>query len=61
MALNVKIGVEYQMILIVVCFNDAVQFNFGHLQDVERVGWFHYKTCTAICTFFNPAENKKRK
>ena len=38
MVLNVKIGVEYQMILIVVCFNDAVQFNFGHLQDVERVG-----------------------
>ena len=38
MALNVEIGVEYQIILVVVFFNDAVQCNLGHLQDLEKVG-----------------------
>ena len=38
MALNVEIGVEYQMIFVVVFLNDAVKCILGHLQDLEKVG-----------------------
>ena len=43
-ALNFEIGVEYQMIFVVVVFNDAVKCILGYLQDES----FHYKTCTVI-------------
>ena len=50
--LNVEIGVEYQMIFVVVFFNDSVKCILGHLQDLEKVGWFHCKTCPVIHSSF---------
>jgi hypothetical protein len=35
-ALNVEIGVEYQMIFVLFFFNDAVKCILGHLQDLEK-------------------------
>ena len=34
--LNVEIGVEYQMIFVVVFFNDAVKCILRHLQYLEK-------------------------
>ena len=47
-ALNLEICVDYRMILVVVFFNVAVKSILGHLQDLDKVGLFHYKTCTGI-------------
>ena len=56
-ALTFEIGVEYQMIFVVVVFNDAVKYILGYLQDEL----FHYQTCAVFTLPFNPAENKKCK
>ena len=47
-ALNVEIG-------------DTVKCILRHIQNLEKVGWFNFKTYTAICPsfFFDPAENDK--
>ena len=36
--LNVEIGVEYQIIFVVVFFKVVVKCILGHLQDLEKVG-----------------------
>ena len=55
--LDVEIGVEYWMIFVVLFFNVPVKFILGNLQDLEKIVWFHYKTCSAIRSFFDTAEN----
>ena len=46
--LNVKIGVEYRIIFVVLFFNVPVKFILRHFQDFEKVLGFHYKTCTVF-------------
>ena len=37
-SLNVEIGVEYQIIFVVVFLMNAVKCSLGHFQDLEKVG-----------------------
>ena len=40
---NVEIGVEFRTIFFLCLLNDAEKCILEHLQDLEKVGWFHYK------------------
>ena len=58
---NVEIGVEYQMIFVVVFFFMMLWNAFWCIfQDLEKVGWFHYKTCPAIRRPFRSSRKQKK-
>ena len=64
---NVEIGVEYQRIFVVAFlivaafFIDIVKCILGHLQDLEKGGWFHYKNCRVIHPSYQSSKTQKSK
>ena len=57
--LNVEIGVEYQMIFVVVFFNCSCEIHFGAPSRLRK-GWvISSKTCTAFLFVFLTWQKKK--
>ena len=54
---NVEIVVVYQIIFVVVFFNDVVKCNFGDLQDLEKVS---LQTLQSNLSFFSIQQNTKK-
>ena len=47
-----KLVLKNERFLLLCFFNVAVKCNLGHLQGLEKVGWFHWKTCRAVRSIF---------
>jgi hypothetical protein len=56
---NVEIGVEYQIVFVVFSYV-VVKYILGYLQDLEKVGQFHYKIVVQFVLLFNLAKHTKK-
>ena len=56
-----KLVLNIQLFLLLYFFHVVLKCILGHLQELEKVGWFNYKTCRAICPSFQSSKKQKRK
>ena len=51
-ALNVKIGVECKIFVIVIFFNCDRVYNLGHIQGIQKFALINKRSFLVICTTF---------